>query len=42
VDFALVAFGLGVGILVGMTGVGGEALVVTMLRSRKARAEVGA
>jgi uncharacterized membrane protein YfcA len=50
VDFALVAFGLGVGILVGMTGIGGGSLmtpmiallVVTMVRSRRAKAEVGA
>ena len=30
-DFALVAFGLGVGILVGMTGIGGGALMTPML-----------
>jgi uncharacterized membrane protein YfcA len=31
VDFALVAFGLGVGILVGMTGIGGGSLMTPML-----------
>ncbi len=30
-DFALIAFGLGVGILVGMTGIGGGALMTPML-----------
>ena len=30
-DFALVAFGLGVGILVGMTGIGGGSLMTPML-----------
>src|SRR5688572_26150610 len=31
VDFALVAFGLGVGVLVGMTGIGGGSLMTPML-----------
>jgi uncharacterized membrane protein YfcA len=31
VDFALIAFGLGVGILVGMTGIGGGSLMTPML-----------
>jgi uncharacterized membrane protein YfcA len=31
VDFALVAFGLGVGILIGMTGIGGGSLMTPML-----------
>jgi uncharacterized protein len=31
VDFALIAFGLGVGVLVGMTGIGGGSLMTPML-----------
>ena len=30
-DFALIAFGLGVGVLVGMTGIGGGSLMTPML-----------
>jgi uncharacterized membrane protein YfcA len=31
VDYALIAFGLGVGVLVGMTGIGGGSLMTPML-----------
>ena len=30
-DFALIAFGLGVGLLVGMTGIGGGSLMTPLL-----------